>query len=171
MKSALVVVDVQKYFITRPTKDVAKRILRFIEKNRDKFDFIIFLKFVNKKRSSFVKYLKWKGMMCGRDTELIKELNGNKKIVFERFTYSAFNKKSFVEFLKRNKIKKLFLCGFDTDACITFNLVGGFDLGYDIKVIKDLCMSHYGKKYHDYAIKFMEKNFCKEMIIKSSSVK
>lgn len=56
-KSALVVVDVQNYFINEHTKGLPERIQKFIVKNRDSFYYLIFTKFVNKSSSNFVKML------------------------------------------------------------------------------------------------------------------
>lgn len=48
MKNAIVVIDVQEYFLNEVTNNVPTKIARFLEKNGNKFDFVLFFKFINK---------------------------------------------------------------------------------------------------------------------------
>lgn len=45
MKNALIIIDVQKYFLNKHTKHIPEKIAKFLEKNRD-FNFVLFFKFV-----------------------------------------------------------------------------------------------------------------------------
>ena len=108
MNCALIVVDVQNYFINVHTKGLPERIQRFIVKNRDTFDYILFTKFVNMRNSNFIKMLKW--YKCFKSPEIdihdsLLEFT-HKDNVFVKHGFSAFKSQHFVRFLKRNKIKE-----------------------------------------------------------------
>jgi len=158
MKNALLIVDVQKFFINKFTRDVPKKIASFIESG--KFDFILFSRFINSENSNFVKFLNWQKMLSSPDIDIVPELEKfvTKENVFEKSSFSVFKSKNFLEFLKENKIKKLYICGFDTDGCVFSTVIEAFDLGFDVKILEDLCASHHGREYHQNAIKILERN-------------
>ena len=164
MKTALVVVDVQNYFINEHTADIAKKIKRFISEHGQDFDFILFTKFVNKEDSSHVKLLNWRKCFSSPDTDISPELSKfvDDNNVFVKSGYSEFKSEEFCNFLKTNNIEKLFLCGIDTDACILATAFDAFDLGYEVEVLEDLCGSHSGKDFHDYAMRIMKKSILKK---------
>lgn len=157
-KNALIVIDVQNYFVNDNTKILPQKIAKFIKNN--KFDFVLFTKFVNKEGSNFFKKLNWKKCTGSPDTDihsaLVKFVNKNN--VFEKSTYSIFKCEKLAKFLKNNKITKLFLCGIDTDGCVLSSAYDGFDIGYDIEIFKNLCLSHCGEKLNNSALNIIEKN-------------
>lgn len=159
-KSALVVVDMQNYFINKTTKDLPVRIQKFIVKNREMFDHIIFTKFVNSSRSNFVRLLGWKKCFKSPETDIHEALIEftRKSNVFTKTAFSAFKSRNFAEFLKENKITDLYVCGTDTEACVFATAIDAFDSGYRIKVLKDLCGSQHGKKFHKIGCLAIEKN-------------
>lgn len=164
MKTALVVIDVQNYFVNKHTTNIAKKISDFISEHGRDFDFILFTKFVNKEDSSHVKLLNWRKCFSSPDTDISPELSKfvNKNNVFVKSSYSEFKSKEFCNFLKMNNIKKIFLCGIDTDGCVLATAFDAFHLGYEVKILEDLCGSHYGKDFHDSAMRIMRKNILKE---------
>jgi len=158
MKNALLIIDVQKFFINEFTKEIPNKIVDFVETH--KFDFVLFFKFVSSKESNFVKYLNWQKMFDSPDTDIISELEKfvTKDNVFTKSSFSAFKSEKFLEFLKDNEIKELYICGFDTDGCIFSTAIEAFDLGFNVKVLQDLCGSHNGKEYHKNAIEILKRN-------------
>jgi nicotinamidase-related amidase len=158
MKNALLIIDVQKFFINNFTRNVPEKIADFIKSH--KFDFILFLKFINSKRSNFVKFLNWRKMFNSPDIDVAPELERfiTKNNVFIKSTFSAFKSMKFLRFLKKKEIKRLYVCGFDTDGCIFSTAIEAFDLGFNVKVLQDLCASHHGKEYHKNAIKILKRN-------------
>jgi nicotinamidase-related amidase len=157
-KNALIVIDIQNYFVNENTKFLPQKIAKFIENN--KFDFVLFTKFVNKKDSNFFKKINWKKCMGPPDTDihsaLVKFVDKNN--VFEKSSYSIFKCEKLVNFLQSNKITKLFLCGIDTDGCVLASAYDGFDLGYDIEILKDLCFSYSGENLHNAALSIIKEN-------------
>ncbi len=158
-KTALIVIDVQNYFVNEHTKVIPDKIASFIQEN--KFDFIGFTKFVNNKNSNFFKLLNWKKCLNPPDTDIYTTLSRfvNKNNLFEKATYSVFKCDKLVEILKKNDINKIFLCGIDIDACILASAFDGFDLGYEICILEDLSLSHSGEKLDNAAVEIIKKNF------------
>ncbi|AJI50687.1 isochorismatase family protein [Francisella tularensis subsp. holarctica] len=48
-----------------------------------------------------------------------------------------------LNFLKQKNINKIYLTGIDIDACVLASAFYGFDLGYDIEILQDFCLSHF----------------------------
>ena len=156
-KKALIIIDVQNYFVNELTKLIPEKIVDHIDKTS--YDFILFTKFINKEGSNFFKLLNWKKMLSGKETEIHNSLIkfGDKKNVFAKTSYSIFKARGLNEYLKKNRISSLYLCGIDTEACILASAFEGFDLGFDVKIIKELCSSHSGKSLHNSALRIIEK--------------
>lgn len=156
-KKALIIIDVQNYFINELTKSIPKKIADHISKHD--YDFIVFTKFINKKGSNFFKLLNWTKMLSGNETKVHNSLIkfSDKKNVFAKTSYSIFKARGFKEYLEKNKINSLYLCGIDTEACVLASAFEGFDLGFDVKIIKKLCSSHSGKILHNSALKIINK--------------
>lgn len=161
MKSALIVIDVQNYFVNEKTKGLPNKIANFIEKN--KFDFVLFTQFVNKDNSNFVKLLNWEKCFSSPDIDIHKTLRrfSTSKNTFKKTAYSMFKAEGFTDFLKKNNIGILSVCGIDTDSCVLASAYDAFDLGYQLKVIKKLCQSHSGEEYNSAAVRIINKSIQK----------
>ncbi len=157
-KKALIVVDVQNYFMNEYTKSIPDKIAHFIQSN--KFDIVLFTKFVNHRGSNFFKLLDWKRCLGSPDTDihptLVKFINKNN--LFEKASYSVFKSDKLVKILKKNNINQVFLCGIDIDACVLSSAFDGFDLGYEVHILRNLSLSHSGKKLDSAALEIINKN-------------
>jgi len=174
MKKVLIVIDVQKYFINKHTKDLPKKIAEFIEDKKNFFDKIFFFKFQNKKGSNWTKLLNWHKMKTEDEIEVAHKLlpySKRNNTFVKKASFSIFRVNDFVSKLKKNKISKLYLCGLDTDACVYVSLFEAFERGHDVKVIQDLCASHWGKKHHNEAIKSFKRNLGKNRVTSSTEIK
>jgi len=158
MDKTLVVIDVQNYYINEGTADLPHKIAQHIEQTE--YDHVLFTKFVNDDNSSLSKYLDWHKMQSSPDIDIHESLSSLAKPenTFEKNTYSIFKSNKFVDFLESYGIRELILCGLDTDACILASQYDGFDRGYKITVLDDLCACHSGVLYHDYALNIINKN-------------
>jgi len=157
--NALVVIDVQKYSINEFTKDIPQKISDYIKENKDKFDFIVFFKFVNNENSPFVKFYNWRNMMNPPETDLSPELEKIPHELFIKSTRSCLRNDEFKKFLKDNKIEELYLCGFNTEECVMATAFDAFDCGFNVFILKELCASSYGKENHERAIELLKNQF------------
>lgn len=158
IKKALLVIDVQKYYVNKHTKHIPSKIVEYIKRND--FNHILFSKFVNHEKSNLFKTFGWDKMQNSPDTDICDELKEYIKTnnVFQKDTYSVFKSKSFIKHLEKNNITNLSLCGLDTDACILATAYEGFDLGYKMNVLDDLTASHCGGFFRDSGLKIINKN-------------
>ncbi len=159
MKKALVVIDVQKYFMDKNTKKIPQRIADYIKKNRGNFDQIAFFRFVNNKNTPFYRIYEWREMMGPPETDLCPEIEGIRHKLFTKSTRSCLRSDEFAKFLKENKVKELYLCGFNTEECVLATAHDAFDCGFKVFVIRNLCSSHYGKEAHENAMKIIKEQF------------
>ena len=161
-KSALIVIDVQNYFVNEFTKAIPEKIAQFITKNR--FDFVLFTKFVNREGSNYFKLLNWEKCLGSPDTDIHPALEKfvNESNLFGKASYSIFKANGFSDFLKQNDVRKLYLCGVDIDACVLASGFDAFDLGYEVEVLTDLSLSHSGEKLDNAALEIIKKNLAKK---------
>ncbi len=170
---ALFIIDVQKGFLNKFTKDLPIKIAHFLEKKKEAFDYIFFFKFINKQNSNWTNQLNWYAMFNPPDTDIAIELEKftiNDNVFNKRAFFSAIKADNFLDFLKSKNISEIYICGMDTHACILITTMEAFEMGYNVKVIEDLCFSSHGRKYHKNAIDILKRNLGKAIIIKSSEL-
>lgn len=169
MKTALLVVDCQNWFINEHTRRIPARIASLIKAR--KFDFVLFSKYVFSKDSPFARVRSGQALSDPRDTDIMPELSpmASKGKVFVKNTFSCLKCRPLARFLKKNKVSRLYICGFDTDGCVLATAVEAFDLCYDVKVIADLCASHNGLELNKWALEIIRRNI-KGALVNSSDL-
>ncbi len=163
MKKAILVIDVQNYFINSQTKDLPKKICQYVEKNQKKFDLIIFTHFVNDDKSSVYRLLGWKECSTSPGVDIAQELQPVLKYgrVFPKSIYSVLKITKVKNLLKKYGIEELYICGIDTDCCVLATAYDGFDQGYRIHLLEDLCMASSGINLHHAALSIFKRNLIK----------
>lgn len=156
----LLVIDVQKDFINDNTKSVVNKIENLIDSN--KYDDIVFTRFINSYDSIWYKKLKYKGCMNNEQQEIVVN-TGNYKII-DKTVYTAVNNE-LEKYILDNNIDEIYLCGFDTDACIQETAIDLFEKEYNIYVLKDYCMSGRGEELHNVIINNLKRLIGNESII------
>ena len=159
MKKVLIVVDVQNYFMNSLTKNLPVKIKEYVEKHHKEFEEIIFTNFINDQGSNSYKS-GWKECTQPPDTELVDELKPIITLghVFPKNVLSCLKVPAIKKLLEEKGVKKLYLCGIDTDCCVLATAYDGFDDGYEIVVLENLSMTHTGKGLHNYALKLINRN-------------
>lgn len=160
MNKLLLVVDVQNDFINENTKPILLRIEELV--NSGKFKNIVFTRFLNDENSIFYKKLNYKGCLTKEQQEIAINTNGCK--VFDKKIYSSFNKE-LKEYLLENNIDEIYLCGFDTDACVSKTALDLFENNYNVFVLQDYCMSCKGVELHNAYINNLRRLIGKSQII------
>lgn len=160
MNKLLLIIDLQKSFINYNTENIPKAIEELLNKNI--FNYIIFTKYINDEDSIFYKKLDYKGCMSIKNRNIVIDTKNYK--IIEKRGYTALNDE-LREYIKDNNIEEIYVCGLDTDACVLKTSIDLFENNYNVKVIKDLCMSHSGIEMHDSAINILNKMIGKDNVI------
>lgn len=160
MKKLLLVIDVQKEFINEYTGEVLNRIKKLI--NSKEYDMIAFTRFINDEKSVFYKKLKYRGCMNLEQQEIVIETG--KWRVFNKRTYTVVNEE-FKNYIKDNKIDEIYICGFDTDACVQKTALDLFEQEYNVFILKDYCMCYRGYELHEATINNLKRLIGRDSII------
>lgn len=160
MSKLLLVIDVQKDFINEHTKNILTKIKELVDSN--KYDLIAFTRFINDENSIWYKKLNYKGCMTKEGQAIAIDTKNNK--VFDKRIYTALNDE-LKQFIDENNIDEIFLCGFDTDACVQKTALDMFEQNYDVYILKDYCMSHTGEETHNAYINNMKRLIGRDRVI------
>ena len=152
-RSALLIVDVQKEFLTDTTRDRVAKIQALTESGR--YDYCVLTYYKNSLQSPSYRRLHWyHAMDACAGSLLIRPPAGLLTAVQEKTTYA----------LPHESLSKLFgLCahidvvGFDTDACVMAAATNLFDAGYDFDVLGEFCASTNGWDYHEAGMKIISR--------------
>ena len=143
MKKMLLIIDCQKAFINNYTKE-------YVNKIKEQLN-----------TKAFYNLLGYKKCINDDDCKLM--IDGNFTII-EKYTYSAVNI-DLIEYISKNSIDEIYLCGFDTDGCILKTAFDLFENNIKAYILQDYCMSSGGEKYHYEAIDILKRSIGEKFII------
>lgn len=84
----------------------------------------------------------------------------NRNNTFDKNGYSIFKQKELLKLFKENNINNIYLCGLSSDACVLASAFEGFDLGFNIIILKELTATFHGSdNHHKHVIEIMETCF------------
>ena len=152
--------DVQNDFINAETKEYVNKIKNLIDSNT--YEEVAFTKFINSKDSLWLKKLNYHGCITKEGQAIAIDTKNYK--VFEKTIYSALNDE-LKTYIKQNEIDEIYLCGFETDACIFKTAIDLFENGYNVYVLKDYTMTHLGLEMHNLIIDNLKRLIGKDSII------
>lgn len=160
MNDLLIVIDCQNAFVNNNTEKYVDKINLLIKSR--KYNHIVFTKYMNYSDSMFVKRLNYNGCMSEDEQEIVLDTNGYK--VFEKTIYSAYNNE-LSKYIKDNEINRVFLCGFDTEACVLKTALDMFENDIEVFVLKDYTMTTAGENMHNNAIEILKRLIGNKYII------
>jgi nicotinamidase-related amidase len=150
-KSAVMIVDVQRAFDPPP---------EFVEKLRRysrRFSCRVFTRFINPAGSVFREKLNQKSCAPGTtDTDLLV-CPDKGDLVLEKSTYGLTAKH--LKALHRRKIRRVTVCGLDTDACVLGVMFSLFDAGIECHLKEDMCWSSTSTNLHKAAVQIIRQQF------------
>lgn len=159
MSNVLVVIDVQNFFAVEKAADLPYKIAKHIQES--KYDYVIFTKYINDPSTNFRKILGHKKATTPPDTDIHSALIKftNSKNTFPKTTYSAFKNSNFQNFLQKNSVKDIDLCGINIDGCVLATAYEAFDLGYNVKILEELSsVASFRQDYEDSAKTIIARN-------------
>ena len=129
MNSLLLVIDVQKAFINKSTMNVVPKIEKLVSSK--KYDKVIYTQFINNEGSKYTNKLNYYGCI-NDDKELV--INPKNNLVIKKNVYTAFNEE-LKNYIDKNKISKIYLCGIDTECCILKTAFDLFENSYEFYIL------------------------------------
>ena len=146
MKKALLIIDVQKSSVTKPS------LINKIEKLQNKYEDVFVSLFTNK-QSPLLSILLWNGYK----DESLAFIPKNNAIIYEKTGYS-----SYLDEMKT--YDEIHICGFDTDACVYKTAMDLIENNIRPIILKDYCFSE-NQDIHEMGIKLLERNIGKHNIV------
>jgi len=160
MKKALIVIDVQKYFLNKNSKKFVLRIRDYLKQHFSDYSQVYFTIFKNDSTSSLWKISEWRDLTGPPETEIcdeIKEFTNDKNMHYKNIL-SAFKVPAIKKSIRDNKISEVHLCGFDTDCCVLATTYDLFDQGIKPVLLENLTWSTSKDNLHESAIQMIERN-------------
>lgn len=152
MSKLLLVIDVQRDFINEYTVKKLEDIQSLVDSG--KYDIVALTRFINDENSIWYNKLNYKGCMTKEQQEIM--LNTYDYKIFDKKTYTAVNEE-LRKYISDNNINQIYICGFDTDACVQKTALDLFEQGYNVCVLKDYCMCGQGEELHKEVIKNLKR--------------
>ena len=160
MNKLLVVIDLQNDFINENTKHLIPKIEKLIKSN--KYDNIVFTKFLNYYESIWYKKLNYKGCLTEKGQNIPIDTRNYK--IIEKEIYSSLNKE-LAKYIKDNEIGEIYLCGVDTECCVLNTALDLFENNYDVYILKDYCACTHGIEKNNNALEIIARCIGKNTLI------
>jgi nicotinamidase-related amidase len=167
-KKVLLIIDPQKGFKNKHTEKALER----IEEIADYFDIVFASLFHNPENSLYKELLYWHNFAKHKHPEY-SELaiqKTPKMRLFKTHKYGNINL-GMKSFLFMNKVKKVYICGLETDASVYKTALDLFDMGIEPILIKDACGSCQGKRFHNMGISLAERQIGEDNVLTFDEIK
>lgn len=150
-KTLFLIIDMQNGFINRNTEGIDNRILKFLDRIRDRV-IAAGTRYVNHEHTACYIFEGWKACMAGtEEAEIIPTLRPFMARVFDKDKYSCWNDEM-KEFIRDNEIEKVYFAGVNTGCCVLHSAFDFYNDLVDCSVIEDLCGSTSGVREHEAAL-------------------
>lgn len=147
---ALLVVDVQRGFVTPDTEPVLEPITRSVRHVRANGQLVVATRFHNPDPGPFRRLMGWERLSSSPEVDLVPELVdalGPAAIVRAKDGYGALDP-WMDHLLTSHGVDEVLLCGIDTDACVLATALQLFASNRRPVVLTDLCASTGGAGAH-----------------------
>jgi len=151
---ALMIIDVQMGFINEHTKHVPEAVEELIPQ----FKTVVSKQFYNMRGSIFDKNLKWNKMATHEDVASAFDIPVGEQIIFYRRCAYSGAEPSILEYLRRNKIDTVHLCGISTRSCVLATAFDLFDAGFKVKIEAQACGSTRSEADHRIGLYVLQAN-------------
>jgi nicotinamidase-related amidase len=167
MKELLLVVDVQNGFINRHSEHVVEPIARLVKDwQATQRGPVIYSRFINLDNSPWEKLMSWDKLKREPGTALHPGLPTEGTDIFKKGTYSAWSKEV-QQICDGGDIRRVILCGIDTDQCVMETAIDIFEANLVPVVVKDLCASSAGEEFHQAGLKLINRLIGEKQVVES----
>lgn len=158
MKKILLVIDVQKGFITTEEVTAVKdRIDGLIASNC--FDCVISTVYQNYENSPIINLMGWNKLLEDSEQQLIGNARHHSDYIVKKTTYSAVNSRLldvFREICDGANPACVYLVGVDTECCVLATATDLFELGIRPIVLTEYCGASGGTEHHKAGLLSMQ---------------
>jgi nicotinamidase-related amidase len=155
---ALIIVDVQKYFLNDRNKYIIENIKSLIEKGS--YDLFIEAIFYSEKDSLWDKQTNWflpKNSNFYTVNEILDLIKDKDCIHVEKETKSVFKgNDNLLQELKKKNVQEVHIVGLDANDCVLATAYEAFDLGFYTYVIEECTDSSYSQKMRDAGFEVLQ---------------
>lgn len=163
-KTLFLIIDMQNGFINRNTEGIDNRILKFLDRIRDRV-IVAGTRYVNHEHTACYIFEGWKACMAGtKEAEVIPTLRPFMARVFDKGKYSCWNDEM-KAFIRDNEIEKVYFAGVNTGCCVLHSAFDFYNDLVDCSVIEDLCGSTSGIREHEAALIVLRSCITDERVI------
>jgi nicotinamidase-related amidase len=148
MTAALIVIDVQRGFVTDKSQHVVPKVIELIRQASAKDIPVFFTRFINHAKSGHVKWMGWSRFMNPPEIEIHPEILPFADVVFDKPGYTSLIP-PVRTWLGERGIARLYCCGVDTESCVLKTAVDAFESDIEPMVVHDACASHAGQAAHE----------------------
>lgn len=143
----LVVIDMQKGFISEHSKHIVPNIASLIRNCQNLSIPVVFTRFFNFVGSPYETLIGWSRVHNEPETDIIEDLLPLVGALIDKNFYTAVTPE-FVDLMLRNSWKTIILCGIATESCVLKTAADIFELMLRPIVISDACASDMGPNSH-----------------------
>lgn len=165
MKTCLIIIDVQRGFLTEDTIHIPSMIQHMVSSM--KFDHIVSTRFINTDKTPHYIYTGWHDLMDAESQQLDNYIESISERVFDKGTNSCLTTE-LRGYLIENHIDKLYFVGVNTDCCVLASAFDAFDSGFNFEILTQCCASTMGKHVHEIACEVCKCNFGCTMVNESA---
>lgn len=156
-RRVLIIIDVQKGFVTRHTQKVVDNIQKHL--NSTHYDVVIQSRWENYMGSLYEERLGYHAVGNTAETDMV--IKDHTDHVITRTAYSCITDRC-IKLLQKDD--EIYVCGLETDACVMGTCFSLWDLGYHFYVLEK-CTGTNAKDLNDAAFKMMRRQFGKDSVV------
>lgn len=173
-ESALLVLDMQKYFIDETShafvpgaKAVVKNINKLVAYYSRKKCTVVFTRHINNESDAGLMGKWWKELITVDNplVEITEKLDTTKGIIINKSQYDAFYKTELKKLLTERNIKQIVITGVMTHLCCETTARSGFVNGFDVFFAIDGTAA-YNKNYHNASLLNLAHGFAVPVLVK-----
>ncbi len=140
-KTALLVIDMQKYFGTI-AKPILAKVISLISACRRQGIKVLYTRHGHKRKNDGSMLSKWWGeliMYGSEEWELIDGLNAAPEDIIDKNRYNAFHETDLEQRLRDAGIEDIIISGVMTNCCVETTARSAFDHDYGVFIVADAC--------------------------------
>lgn len=173
-RSALLVLDMQRYFVEREShafvpsaEAIIPRIRRLVSAYSEQGLPVIFTRHLNTPRDAGRMAVWWRDLINrdDRSSELVLDLPPRVGIIIEKSQYDAFYRTSLEEILKERGVEQLVICGLMTHLCCETTARAAFVRGFEVLFPVDGTAT-YNEEFHRATLLTLTHGFADPLLVK-----